>query len=151
MPTWLKVVLGVVVAAVVLFALLIAGGVYWFKAHKGELVQAGMGAMQEGQKFGQGQQRTACIAEGLRRLPSVDGLTGEVKNNLFTRGCLDAADDSPGFCDGVPATGEIMNTVKWRAGVCGQHAELDPQRCQRFLQTWQESCHGRASESAQPH
>lgn len=145
MPTWLKVVLGVIAAFVALFIVVIVVGVMWFKGHKGELVASGTRALKEGRTFGAQKARPDCIAEGFRRLGSVDGIGAEIQNNLFAKGCLEVASDTEGFCTDVPGTGEIMATVKWRASVCSSHNEVDPQRCQRFLQTWQEACHSRGA------
>ena len=46
----------------------------------------------------------------------------------------------------VPTTNSRVGPLSVSGGgskVCSGHSEVDPQRCQRFLQTWQEACHGR--------
>lgn len=150
MPTWLKVTIGVVGGGIALLLLLVCGGYLYYRAHKDEDFAAVKRSMEEGQAFGQNQTSEGCIEEGLRRIHGLSGMLDEVANNLWTSGCLETATVSPGFCDGVPDETEMIKTVSWRLGRCNEHAGVDPQRCQRFMQVWQKACHPSAEGPGSP-
>lgn len=140
MPTWLKVLLGGLLAGLLLLGAVIGVGAWWLHKHKAELVRDAKNAIEEGKVFGRHQTQSGCVDEGLRRAQSLNGIADELRNMFFARGCMQGAAASPNFCDGVPSETEIMPTVHWRAAVCKGRTASDPQRCRRFLQSWQQFC-----------
>jgi hypothetical protein len=140
MPGWLKVVLAMVAVGVIGLGVIVGGTVWFVGAHKDEIMGAAKETSAAGETFGRSHDAQGCLDEGLRRLAGVDGLTEEVKNNVWTSACLKVSRKTPGFCDGVPSTAEILGTVTWRKARCDAHAELDGQRCQRFMAVWQGEC-----------
>jgi hypothetical protein len=109
MPTWLKVVLIVLVVFVV--GIGAAGwGIYTWWQHEG----AGLVAtIDEGKAFARGKDRNACVDEAVTRIKRDGGFTGAVKVKLFLTECLSAARATPGFCDNVPAQSEVLKSVTW--------------------------------------
>ena len=140
MPTWLKVVLGVLLAGVLLVAGLAAAGYYAFTSHREQLVNMGKAATTEGHQFGTGKSAPACIDEGLKRVRGV-GLIDEVKVRIFAGACLQTAQRPDGFCTAVPESSSFLETAQWRLSQCSGKPGLEPQQCQRFMQAWQDACH----------
>ncbi len=127
-------------AAVVVAAALVAGGVFWVRAHQGELVEAGKGAFKEGAHFGEGRDAAACVAEAERRLPSLGGALDEATNKVFLEGCLKTATLPAGFCDGIPARNDILASVHWAGTRCTGVPAASQARCTRLIGAVQERC-----------
>lgn len=134
MPTWLKVLLAVFLAAIVL----LAGGAFlayrWFHANRAQLVEAGTAVRREGVAFGRGRDSRQCVEESLRRLHNSRGFANEVKARLFLRGCLSAAAERAAFCESVPRQGEIVASAEWTMNECRNLDAADISSCSRVMQ-----------------
>ena len=137
MPGWLKVIL-IVVAA---FVLVVAGvlGYRAIKAHAPELKAAAETTTREGDAFGSGKQPADCVDEALRRGQSDRSFTGSIRVRLFTESCLKAATPSPSYCEQVP-TG-IIATAKWAATECARRKMGGEQACTQVFTAVGEYCH----------
>ena len=137
-----KIVLGVVILLVLLVAALVVGGVLWFNANKGRLVEEGRAQQELGAAFGAGKSNQECLREMLTRADACMSLFCEVRTRLFGDACLKASLPSPGFCDGVPKTSEILKSATWAVTSCVALARAGNQGCQRSMQTVQKFCEG---------
>lgn len=134
MPTWLRVLLALFLAAMVL----LAGGAFlayrWFHAHRAEIVESGTAVRREAVAFGRGRDSRQCVDESVRRLNASRGFTGEVKTRLFLGGCLSVAAEPPGFCESVPRQSEIVASAEWTINECRNLDAADISRCSRLMQ-----------------
>ena len=101
MPTWVKVVLVIVIVAFVLMAAGIFVVGRRIRAELDALVQENVAAQDEGKKFGQGRDAEACTVESLARLERCSGVTCEAQNMLFLTNCLQTATTPPGYCEEI--------------------------------------------------
>jgi hypothetical protein len=126
-----------------LAAVVVAGVAFWWKGNKARILDEGKQAIAEGERFATGRAQADCVDAGLRRGMACGAvaLDCEVKSRLFTTSCLEHADPTPGFCDGVPPREEILATSTWIIGEC-QRRGNGSQRCTRLLQAIPEACHG---------
>ena len=68
------------------------------------------------------------------------GLGELLKTNLFLRSCLDAARETPGFCDAVPPQSEFVRSIRWQTAECERHGLTSDRQCGQFFQQVQQSC-----------
>jgi hypothetical protein len=135
---WLLLVFGVLT---ILGIAVIGGIVWWFSANKDRLIAEGKSANEEAATFAASHDQSACVDEGLRKVMPCDGIMCEATTKVFTEHCITQATPTPGFCDGVPAMGEIMNTSRWVVAECQRRGKPNNQRCQRLVQAVPEACH----------
>jgi hypothetical protein len=140
MPKVVKVLLLLAAGGLVFLGALGIGGALWWKNNKARLMEGSAKAMEEGEAFGATHSDAECLDEAFRRLPDVDGLTGEVKNNLFFDACLKKGRETPGFCQDVPKPGDILGSVKWQLATCARRHHINDQRCSRALNPVQKHC-----------
>lgn len=145
MPRWLKVVLGVLAA---LLLLCLAGGLagyLWLENNKERLKGVGERATTEGHDFGDGRDAEACVDEALQRLSARSGIVDQAEHKLFLKACLETAAREPEFCRDVPAKGElsaqsILTNAGWAIGRCTAKGKAQDQDCTRLMQVVQEAC-----------
>lgn len=140
MPTWVKVVLVVILVG---FLLLVAGVVIfarWMKSQGARLQEQGKVAIAEAEAFGKGKDGEACVAEALNRLKTAEGFIGEAKTKVFLQHCLQAATVPPAMCEGVPAPTELMKTAQWTLDECARRGFPNNQRCARLIGALQVHC-----------
>lgn len=148
LPRWLKVVLGLF-AALLLLCLAGAGGAWWWlDANQGRLKEVGDRAVLEGQAFADGRDAEACLDEALTRLRAENGIVEQATHRVFLKECLARASRPPGFCDGVPAKGELsaqslLTYAEWAAGRCAAKRRTQDQDCSRLMQVVQDACQSR--------
>jgi hypothetical protein len=142
-----KVLLILAAGFVVFLVVAVGAGAMWWKANKVRLMEGGSKAMAEGKAFGTSRQDASCVDEAFRRLDSGSGFTDEIHNRLFLSACLKEAQPTPGFCEGVPAMGEIMSSVKWSLTTCTRRGKANDQPCSRLVQEIQKHCHAEATSS----
>lgn len=117
-----------------------AGVAVWLQANSEELKEKGKAVMREGASFGRGKPAQACIDEGVRRLPNLDGVVAEATNKVFVESCLKVAVLDTAFCANVPPRGEIMQSAMWALGVCANLGKAGDQPCTRLVGAIQERC-----------
>jgi hypothetical protein len=140
MPKVVKVLLLLALGGVLFLCAVGGAGALWWKRNKAQLIEASTRSMEKGEKFGAAHSDAECVDEALQRLAKIEGLTGEVPNKLFLSSCLKMSRDTPGFCQGVPKTGEILSSVKWQLATCAKKGHLNDQRCSRLLDAIQAHC-----------
>jgi hypothetical protein len=143
MPTWLKVILIILVIGIALVAGAVFVGVRWFRAHEGELRAQGKAVIAEGQDFGRGKDAEACVAESFARLKRCDGFICEAKTKIFLQHCVSTANIPPSFCDGVPKRSEILASARWALDECARRGLPNHQPCTRLVGALQEACEKR--------
>ena len=140
MPKWAKVLLAIGCGAGILLILAAIGGYYFISSHKDQWVAEAKKVDEEGRVFAAGKTANDCVDEALRRLQIHSGFMDEVRTRTFLRGCLEAAADSPGVCDGVPPHREIIRTATWSLRDCARRGMPQSQPCTRALQELQTYC-----------
>lgn len=143
MPTWLKVVLGIVVGGFLLCGLGVGGVVWWFDQNKGELKARGEAAMAEGKAFAEGKLAEECVTEALRRNQQDDGIVAGATHKMFLKACLSAAEVPEDFCASVPPRDEIMASATWALDACAERGLPGDQPCTRLVAAVQEHCAAR--------
>lgn len=140
MPTWVKVVLIVVLVGFVVLAAGIVIAARWVKSRGAALKEQGKAVIAEGKAFGQGKDGEACVAEALNRLKTAPGFIGEAKVKVFLQHCLSTATVAPETCEGVPSPTEIMDTARWTLDECAKRGLANNQRCTRLIGALQVHC-----------
>jgi hypothetical protein len=135
----LLVLFGMVVGGIVL---VVGGFAWWIHANKDRLAGMAREADTASTEFAASHDQDACVGEGLKKSEACDGIMCEASAKLFVERCIPKASPSPGFCDGVPSSGEIMKTVSWIQDECKKRGKpSDDQKCQRLMQAVPPACH----------
>lgn len=95
---------------------------------------------QEGVEFGRTTDQRGCINEGLKRgqnLKIID-IAGQVENQFFVEGCLQASRATPGFCDGVPSSFKDILT-DWAEKQC-EKIDVPSNICEGIIEEQIEFC-----------
>lgn len=143
MPTWVKVTLVVVLVIGVLGVAAVVAGLLVVRRYGPELVEENKQAVAEGREYGRRTDDVGCLNEAVARQARVGGFRDMLKNNFFTRACLEAARPTPEFCAGVPRRFEFTKGLAWQAQQC-KHYGLGPEtQCAQFFQQIQQFCEER--------
>jgi hypothetical protein len=140
MPKWLKIVLLMLAAAVLLCGVGVGGVVWWFSANKDRLRADGERIMAEARAYGATTDADGCVAKALERLEAADGFIAQAEQKVFLRACLENTLARPDFCEGVPAMSELMTAATWSVANCNDRHAKDPQACSRLIQAVMEFC-----------
>jgi hypothetical protein len=143
MPTWVKVTLVIVLIVGVLGVAAVVGGLLIARRYGPELIQENRQAMEEGQEYGRRTDDVGCLNEGVARQARVTGFRDMLKNNFFTRSCLEAARATPEFCDEVPHRFEFAKSIGWQAQQCKRYGLGPETQCSQFFQQIQQFCEER--------
>jgi hypothetical protein len=136
---WVLVMFGVLLF---LGAIFVGAIVWWVSANKDRLLAEGKQTMAEAEAYAADHDQRACVDEGLRRLDVCDGLVCESKAKVFVSTCIKKAQATAGFCEGVPAKSQIIDTSLWVIDECvRQGRQSDDSSCHRFMQALPEACH----------
>jgi hypothetical protein len=128
-----------IVALLVIAA--IAGFALWLNANKGRLAEMAKESEQAAQAYGAEHDQEECLGEGLRKIDVCDGIMCRANAKVFTERCIIHARPTSGFCDGVPATGEIMKTVAYCQNQCTKRGRKpDDQNCSQIMQAVAPAC-----------
>ena len=137
MPGWLKVIL-LIVGAFVLIIVVIGFVAYRsIQAHGPELKAAVEKAQNDGAAFGAGKQPADCIDEALRRADRT--FTGTIRTRMFADACFKASTQPPGYCDQVPS--RIIATAKWANAECARRKLGGDQACVQVYTAVGQYCH----------
>ncbi len=148
MPTWLKVVLVLLLAGVICIAGLIGTGVYLWKKHGPQFVASVEQGEREGREFGARTENQGCVDEGARRLRKATGITESMMLSIFVRSCLEASRETPYFCNAVPGPFEFTKTIQWRKEQCEHYGLTEQQQCGQLFQQVQQYCEARKLKSS---
>ena len=140
MPTWLKVVLAIVLVCVLGLAALV-GGIYYVGKKYGPQFVAGVEqGKTEGRDFGKQTDNQGCVDEGVARNRKATGISDLMKSSVFVRSCLEASRPTANFCDDVPGLLEITKTVEWRKEQCEKYDMKGAPGCDQMFQQVQQYC-----------
>lgn len=145
MPTWLKVVLGILLVGVLLVAGLIGIGYYAWKQHGPQFVANVEQGEKEGRGFGAQTDNQGCVDEGVKRYRDAVGFSELMRDSIFVRSCLGASRETPNFCDDVPGAFEFSKTIQWRKAQCEKYGSPGGAQCGNLFQQVQEYCQHRDS------
>ena len=143
MKTWVKVLLGCGVLAVVgVVAVVAVFAIFIHRTMPAATAMATQGRA-DAKTWAPGHDQKACVDEMLSRADACGSglqISCEVGAQEFGEECMKDADKSAGFCDGVPKKGDIMATAKWEVAACSAAGRNGNDRCQRTVQAQQEYC-----------
>ena len=137
MPGWLKLLLALIGAFIVVVVVLVVVAYRSFSAHEPELRASAEQLKREGAAAGAGKQPADCVEEALRRADR--SFTGQIKTRVFVDACLKATTRPPGYCDAVPDG--IMATAKWANAECARRRLAGDQVCVQVYTAITEYCH----------
>jgi hypothetical protein len=136
----LKALIAILVLGVMLVLGVVGAGVYWWSRNKDELLARGKAQIEEGREAGRATDNQGCVDRSVERYKRDPGLTSGITSSIFMQACLDASSATPGFCDDVPETSEIMKSAQWRVDQC-QRVDLSSDRyCQQLFAPVQSFC-----------
>ena len=128
-----------------LMATAIGGATYWWSKNKDQVFAQFTEARQEWEAFGRSTDTEGCLAASLQNHDTCVALPCHLKNNLFLFACLRESTPTPGFCDGVPAKAEFVETVTWRVSECSE-TDREGSYCHELFGTLQKFCAVGSSE-----
>ncbi len=134
MPTWLKVLLVIVLIAVAVVGTGAFVSYRWLRANRARLIETGRSVRSDGEAFGRGRDARQCVEESLRRLQSSPEFSNELKTRLFLKGCLSVAAEPAAFCESVPHQNEYAASAEWTINECRSHDAAEISRCSRVMQ-----------------
>src|SRR6266852_1077465 len=140
MPGWLKALLIVAVAIVLLVLGCIGAGVYWWTKNRDALIARGKAVVTEGRDFGRNTDNQGCVDESISRYKKEPGFGSAISNSLFMRSCLDSSRPTPNFCTDVPKATEFVKSAQWRVEQCRRIDLSSDSYCQQLFQPVQEFC-----------
>ena len=111
-------IVGVLIAISVLVAAGIGGWVY---SQKDELKEQGKASIEEGRAAGRSLDAAGCEELAFRRGKDCSGLVCGVATGVFLGGCLQEAAGTPGYCEEVPSSDDLLGLVTWRLKWCATH------------------------------
>ena len=148
MPTWAKVLIVIVVVVVVLGIAAAVASFLVVRRFGPAVIEETKQAMAEGQEYGRRTDDVGCLNEGVARQARVTGFRDMLKNNFFTRSCLEVARPTPGFCADVPRRLEYTKSIGWQAQQCKRYGLGPEQQCSQFFQQIQQYCEERPAPPA---
>jgi hypothetical protein len=148
-PKWLKIVLGLVLASVLLCGGAFGAMMWWFDANKEELKADAERLEAEGRGFGAKTDWDGCLDEGVKRSracetdnPFAAGMCG-AKVGFFFEACMGAAAEVPARCDGIPSTDSLLAFATWSVAECEARGQGGSQPCTKVMQKLAEYCASR--------
>jgi len=131
-----------IIGGFILLAIIAVGGIaYWIYQNKDRWIQAAENIGKEAKEFGAKTNNEGCLNEALSRHKRDKSITGQISTGVFLGVCLQESAPSPGFCDGVPARGEIMKSASWSLKKCADAGLQNDQGCQQIFKAVQQYCH----------
>lgn len=117
----------------------------WVDSNKGRFKDKIMEVAEEATAFAETTDQAGCMAEAEARGKACGafGLKCEMKAVMFLRICLEEAEPTPGFCDGVPPESDIIESAKWTLEQCGAADTVHNNRCSRLQKPRQGFCQDR--------
>lgn len=137
--TWV-IVLSIIGGLFLIGIIAVGGIVYWVYQNKDQLVQSLERVDKEAKEFGAKTNNEGCLQEALSRHKNDKSITGQISTNIFLGICLQESAPSPGFCDGIPAKGEIIKSNNWKLKKCSDAGLQNDQGCQQIMDAVQEYC-----------
>jgi len=147
MPGWLKALLIVIVAIIVLAVGVVAIAGFLIYRNKDTIVAKTKQVATEAKEFGEKTDNQGCVNESISRYKASPGFTALISNGIFMRICLDNSRPTPGFCDDVPKQMEFMKTAEWRKEQCRRFDLSRDSNCTNLFAPIQQFCEeGRRSQ-----
>jgi hypothetical protein len=140
MPTWLKVLLIILLIGILLVVGVIAAGGFWFYRNKDALQSKINNITTEARDFGKNTDNQGCVNETISRYKAEPGFASVMSNGIFVRICLDNSRATPGFCEGVPKQREFMRTGQWRKEQCKSAGLERDSYCEGLFTPVQQFC-----------
>lgn len=140
MPGWLKVLLIVVVAVIVLAVGVVAIAGFLIYRNKDAIVAKTKEIATEAKNFGEKTDNQGCVDESISRYKASPGFTAAISSSIFMRICLDNSKPTPGFCDAVPKQMEFMKAAQWKIEQCRRVELSRDSNCQNLFTPIQQFC-----------
>ena len=141
-----------VLGVCLLFAIVVgASAVYWLSGQKEniakDIAEAGEQMANDAEQFAKDKDQQACVDEGIRRMQAcgVTGVFCQVKTMQFLEVCLDVAAPDPRMCDDVPASGEIVESIRFELSRCPVYGQPGRRGCNQLYRQLQRWCEDRVA------
>lgn len=120
-------------------------GYFWFEQNAAGMREMGERMEAEANTFASGHSQEECVEDGLRRGDLCQDLEimCHAQASVFLRRCIDQANPTPGFCDGVPPPTAIMPSAQWALSYCASHGRSGDQQCPQLVRGVLEHCAAR--------
>lgn len=138
MPNWLRIVLLVMAAGVLVLILLGVFAVRWLKNRAPEFEKRGKAVQSDARKFAEGKKSNDCVDEGLRRAAASKDFFGMIETRVFVDECLKVAEEPPEFCASVPSG--VIDGAKWASDQCARKGMAGDQGCSSVYQAVIDHC-----------
>lgn len=148
MPRWLKILLIIAIAVVLLIVGVIGVGAFWWMKNKDALMARAKEVVSEGKEFGGHNDNQACVDEAISRYKKEPRFGNALSANFFLRACLEASKPTPGFCETVPKTTEFMKSAEWQVEQCRRLDLGKDSYCRQLFQPVQQFCEKGAGKSS---
>jgi hypothetical protein len=140
MPTWLKILLLVLVAGILAAAVLVVRLMWWSDARTKQVVKDAIEARKAGAAFGATHAQSECIDDGLAQVESCGAADfrceGKVRMGLFA--CIPVA-RVDGTCRTVPA--DMAKARAWATAECARRGQSGSWRCEHVLTEVTPACY----------
>ncbi len=138
MPNWVRILLAVMAAGVLVLIILGVLAVRWIRNRVPEMDRRGKAVVAEARKFAEGKQSNDCVDEGLRRSAAAKDFFGMVEARVFVNECLRVATEPPDFCANVPSG--VLDGATWSNDQCSKKGMPGDQGCVGVYQAVMQHC-----------
>ena len=117
---------------------------FYLRSFQQDMEHSGEGLREEALSFASNHDQSACVDDALRRTDACGAdlnIMCHAYAGVFLTECLGGASPVAGFCDGVPVTSDVMDSVAWSMRVCAARGRPSEQPCTRLMQSIQRHCH----------
>ncbi len=114
------IILGVIV---LLLGGLVGAGYWWWSSNQELIEQQVTQAAEKAHSVAANGDSTNCVNDLKRQVAECSSLTCQVGQRIFMMECLARAPVAEGFCEGVPASDEMMNSAQWSLQQCADTGE----------------------------
>jgi hypothetical protein len=132
MPGWAKALLIILAVVVVLVVGAVVIGVVYVAGHKDAWRARGKELVAEGRDFGTHSDNQGCVDEMMARYKKEPGFLSTFATQAFVKGCFETSRPTPGFCENIPL-GDLSKMLEWREAQCRHYGLATDLSCRQLL------------------
>lgn len=140
MSSFMKAALVVLAGMILVGTIIVLAGWMWWKKNQASITRSTVNAREEGIKIGKESSEHECFDLAVSQASKEPKFTQMISNGIFLGACLEASDESDGFCNNVPRDTEFARSIGWRKQKC-EELKLDQNICSTLLSVVQRYCH----------
>lgn len=117
-------VIWIVLGILALLLLGLFGAGYWWWTSNQEVIEQQVNqAAAKAQQVAASGDSNACVEDLKQQVQECNSLTCQVGQRVFMMECLNRAPLAEGFCDGVPASDQMIESAQWSLKQCADTGE----------------------------